>query len=219
MHSHSPHTCTHTHTHTQQHTHIHMYTFCVSERAPSTGSYLAPSSGFYMWRDFYIDFFFLFFPPKHFIRFKKQFLVAHASSTSPHSVPSHLLGFLGLSPHLGSSGGLAVAVAGWTRWERQGAGHPLPTLPPTNYFLPWGGPTPWDSGQRDRWTEGAGSCPHSPAPSSEGCWAWICGSRPVQAFLSCSVSLLNLIKCSGSSGVLDGLHRVGGRGWGFFFFN
>ena len=40
----------------------------------------------------------------------------------------------------------------------------------------------------------------------------------MKVFLSCSVSLLNLIKCSGSSGVLDGLRRVAAGGWGSYFF-
>ena len=146
---------------------------------------------------FLYRFFFSFFSPKNTLYFLK--IPIPGGTCLQHQPPlclQPLLRLLGPSPRPGSSGGPAAAVAGWTRWERQGASHPLPTLPPTNYSLPWGDPLP---GTLDRGRDGQrepAAVPTAPPPPPRGCWAWICGGHTVTVFLSCSMSLLNLIKCS-----------------------
>lgn len=143
--------------------------------------------------------------------------MACASSTGSPSASSllRLVGFWTRSPGLGPA-----EAQQQQRHGRAGSGgrgrEPATLFPP---YLPLTTSCPggtcslglWSEGQMDR-----GSRQLSPwPPPLRGCWAWICWSRPMQAFLSCSMSLLNLIKCSGSSGVLDGWDRVGDGGWGF----
>lgn len=133
---------------------------------------------------------FSFFFSKTLYTFKKAIPGGVCSQHCLPPVPSRVLGLLGPQPRPGSGGGPAAAMAGLTLLGggREPATLFLPYLPVTTPCP--GAPTPWDSGRRDRWTEGA--VPRTPPPYLRGCRAWICRTFPLQlAFLSCSVSLLN----------------------------
>ena len=110
-----------------------------------------------------------------------------------------------------------MAMAGWTLVGEAGSQPPffLPYLPLTT-SCPEGTHTLglWTEGQMGR-----GSQKLSLRPCLlllfllEGVLGMERWSRPMKAFLSCPMSLLNLIKCSHSSGVQDGWGRVGHEGW------